>query len=223
MKHAGHESWQIREERWSQYFDWALWIRAAERIDVPAGGIVPGALLIDRLPEPSPGLDQAVLAAEWVAWWRSLFDLPREGSLPGEGDLPGEGRLSSPGQLTDSGEPPPRFADGGPDLDGLAGQPLLREVLARRWMAAHRWHSDRKLAGLREYGNWRRQQSSAVMREFERTLGRRARPFALTIDVLPVDDPEVRAISDTRFLVSERIRDSSDWAEVLRGLVGPLA
>jgi hypothetical protein len=95
--------------------------------------------------------------------------------------------------------------------------------LARRWMTADHWHSERKLAGLRAYPSWRRMQSTAVMAEFERKLGRRARPFVLTIDVLPVDDREVRRVSDTRFLVPEGIRDSADWAEVLRGLVEPLA
>ena len=76
MRYAGQRSWQIREDRWNQHFDWALWVRAAERIDVPPGGIVPGPLLIESLPEPSPGLDGAVLAREWRAWWRALCDLP---------------------------------------------------------------------------------------------------------------------------------------------------
>ncbi|HEY4018605.1 MAG TPA: hypothetical protein VGM75_07960 [Pseudonocardiaceae bacterium] len=202
MRFAGRESWQIREDRWIQHFEWALWIRAAERIDAPAGGIVPGPLLIDPLPEPSPGLDRETLAAEWVSWWSALCGLP-------------EWTPSDGGQ-------PPQFAHSGPEFEGLAGQPLLRAVMALRWMEAHEWHSARKSAGIRQrlhHGA----QVSTVVADVERGLGRAARPFVLSVDVLPVDDEEIRAVGEARFLVSEGVRDGAGWAGVLRGLVEPLA
>ncbi len=50
----------------------ALWFRAAERIDVPAGGVVPGPADIDPLPEQTAApADEAELAAGWLAWWRA--------------------------------------------------------------------------------------------------------------------------------------------------------
>ncbi|HJP79560.1 MAG TPA: hypothetical protein VJ914_35140 [Pseudonocardiaceae bacterium] len=200
MRYAGQRSWQIREDRWGQHFDWALWVRAVERIDVPPGGIVPGPLLIESLPEPSPGLDGAVLAREWRAWWRAwwraLCDLPeRDAGLRRE--LP-------------SGV-------------GLDEQSLLGEVLTRRFLEVQHWHGERKRAGLRGHLHLSGTHASTVVAEVERELGRRAKPFVLTIDVLPVADREVRGISETRFLVPEGIRDGTEWAEVLRGLVEPLA
>lgn len=203
MRHAGQESWQIREDRWIQHFEWALWVRAAERIDAPAGGIVPGPLLIDPLPEPSPGLDLAALSGQWLAWWRVLCDLPEW----------------SP---SDGGSPPP-FAHSGPDFDGLDGQPLLRDVLRHRWLEAHRWHSERKHEGVADRTFVRGPRASTVVAEVERVNGRAARPFVLAIDVLPVDDRKIRAISETRFLVPEGVRDGAEWADVLRELVEPLA
>jgi hypothetical protein len=43
---------------WSEPCDVALWVRAAERIDVPAGGIVPGPLALYPVPEPTAGLHE---------------------------------------------------------------------------------------------------------------------------------------------------------------------
>ena len=203
MHHAGHESWQIREDRWIQHFECALWIRAAERIDVPAGGIVPGPLLIDPLPAPSPGLDLAVLGEQWLAWWRVLCELP-EWSPADDGS-------------------PALFAHSGPEFDGLSGQPLLREVLRHRWPQALQWHRERKRAGIAGRAFWRGPLAASVVAEVERVNGRTARPFVLTIDVLPVADQEIRPIGEARFLVPEGVRDGADWAHVLRGLVEPLA
>ncbi len=203
MQLAGQRSWQIREDRWIQHFDLALWIRAAERIDARAGGLVPGPLVTDAVPEPSVGLNRAMLAEEWVSWWRALCTLPEW--IPSDG-----------GQ-------PPAFAHSGPEFAGLSGQPLLRDVLRRRWPEANEWHSARKAAGVREFVRGRRPEAPAVVAEVERALGRKAKPFVLSIDVLPVDDTELRAVSEARFLVPEGIRDGADWPMVLRGLVEPLA
>src|SRR2546423_13812161 len=84
MRLGDGPSWQISTDRWNQAFDWALWMRAAERIDAPVGGMVPGPLDIDPLPEPStspdpglgpsPGVD---LVDGWLGWWHGLATMPR--------------------------------------------------------------------------------------------------------------------------------------------------
>ncbi len=53
MEVAPTRPWRIREERWNEEYDVPLWFRAAERIDVPAGGVVPGPAEIDPLPDRS--------------------------------------------------------------------------------------------------------------------------------------------------------------------------
>jgi hypothetical protein len=42
MRMAGSPSWRISEDRWPEPFEVALWFRAAERIAVAPGGVVPG-------------------------------------------------------------------------------------------------------------------------------------------------------------------------------------
>jgi hypothetical protein len=51
MRLAGSSSWRVSEDRWPEEFDVALWFRAAERIDVPSGGVVPGAPDVEPLPD----------------------------------------------------------------------------------------------------------------------------------------------------------------------------
>jgi hypothetical protein len=68
MRVVGRRSWSLRvgdDER----METALWVRLVERIDVPAGGTVPGSLLVADPPAPSTETD---LTAPWHAWWDSL-------------------------------------------------------------------------------------------------------------------------------------------------------
>jgi hypothetical protein len=51
---AGTRPWQFSEDRWPETYEVPLWFRAAERIDVPAAGVVPGPADIDALPARSP-------------------------------------------------------------------------------------------------------------------------------------------------------------------------
>lgn len=68
VRAAGRQSWSLRvgdDER----METALWVRLVERIDVPAGGTVPGSLLVADPPAPSAETD---LTAPWHTWWASL-------------------------------------------------------------------------------------------------------------------------------------------------------
>jgi hypothetical protein len=200
MRFAGQESWLINESRWTQHFELALWVRAVERIDVPAGGIVPGPLVVDPVPQPSPGLDRAALAAEWASWWRALCVLPEWS--PSEGGWP------------------PQIAYCGPEFAGLAEhQPLSHSVMVRRWPEVQAWRTGRQRVAYRH----REPAAAGVVAEVERTLGRRAKPFVLFVDVLALADNEIRAVGGNRFLVPESVRDGAGWAGVLRGLVEELA
>ncbi|BCB84840.1 hypothetical protein Psuf_021530 [Phytohabitans suffuscus] len=53
MRTRRFDSWSIGVGGGGYQYDWPLWTRAAERIDVPAGGVVPGPLDIAALPPPT--------------------------------------------------------------------------------------------------------------------------------------------------------------------------
>ncbi len=195
---------QISTYRWNQAFDWALWIRAAERIPVPAGGLVPGPLLINLPPEPSgvsipPG---AALAEGWRDWWESLARMPRWQPDP----LAGR---------------PPQLAYLPPDFPGLSRYPELQRIAVDRWREAHDWHTARKAAGLDRYQPQPRE--SLLVLEIERELGRRVPAFDLEFILLPVLDEEIREVTPTRYLVPESVYDGPQWTDRLRPLVRHLA
>ena len=201
MHLGGGPSWQISTDRGNQAYDWALWIRAAERIHVPAGGLVPGPLAIDPLPEPSttPGTN---LAEGWRDWWEGLARMPRW-------------------QPDRSAGPPPQVAYLPPDFPGLARWPDLQRVAVNRWREAQDWHSGRRAAGV-DRGMVQPRESLLVL-EIERELSRRVPPFDLEFILLPVLDAEVREVTPTRYLVPESVYDSPQWTEWLRPVILRLA
>jgi hypothetical protein len=205
MHLAGSSSWRISEDRWPEAFDVALWFRAAERIDVAPGGVVPGTADVEPLPDPSTGpSDAAELAAGWLAWWHALIELPP---------------LSPP---FDPARPPPLLAVTPPDFPGLAAWPALRRAVTRRRRQAYDWHNARKQAGL-EAGLYRNARTGQVVAELERELRRKARPFSLDFVLLPVRDEQVRLAGADRYLVPERVHDGPQWPGLLRGLLIPRA
>ena len=200
MHLGGGPSWQISTDRGNQAYDWALWIRAAERIHVPAGGLIPGPLAIDPLPEPSTlaGVD---LAEGWRDWWEGLARMPRWRP----------DRMSGP---------PPQLAYLPPDFPGLVRWPDLQRVAVDRWREAQDWHSRRRAAADRGTAQPR---ESLLVLEIERELGRRVPPFDLEFILLPVLDAEVREVTPTRYLVPESVYDGPQWTDRLRPLVMHLA
>jgi hypothetical protein len=133
MEVAPTRPWRIREERWNEEYDLPLWFRAAERIGVPAGGVVPGRAEIDPLPDRSAApADPGELATGWLAWWEALV-----GQLP----------LREP--LDPSRLPSAMVFTGPPDFAGLADWPVLQRVVAARWHEATDWHRRRSPHGPR--------------------------------------------------------------------------
>ena len=205
MRLTGSPSWRISEDRWPEAFDVALWFRAAERIDVPPGGVVPGAPDVEPLPDPGTDpSDAAELGAGWLAWWHALIGLPP----------------LSPS--SDPADPPALLAFDPPDFPALAAWPALQRAVTRRWRQAYDWHNARMKAGL-EAGLHRDARTGLVVAELERQLGRKARPFSLDFVLLPVRDEQVRPAGADRYLVPERVYDGPQWPEVLRGLLIPRA
>ena len=202
MRVLGTRSWQIRLDRWSQAHDVALWFRAAERIDAPAGGEVPGPLDVSPVPTRSATVD-ADLAAGWHAWWHAIVTMPAP-TLPGPG----------------AEFVPPDVGFYPPDFERLAPWPALHEVVAHRWHEAYEWHNARKGAALVAGRHIpRHSRENEVVSRVERELRRRVAPFLLDLIALPVLDDEVRPITDGRFLVPERVYDGDGWPDVLRALV----
>ena len=130
MQEAGKPSWRIVVRRWEQLIDSALWIRAAERLDVPAGGVIPGPLDIDPVPAPSTSSGPPTGPGAGVG---GLVALP--------------GGRAGPGAAS-RGTRSPEPAYDTPDPLGLAGRPALRAVVARRWPEMRDWQAERTRAGM---------------------------------------------------------------------------
>jgi hypothetical protein len=178
--------------------DCALWIRAAERIDVPADPLVPGPLDVHPLPDPTVVAD-AALGAEWLRWWWSLVDSPDPRPRPPL-------------------DPAPEPAYDTPDPLGLARLPALRSLVAQRWPEARRWHAAR----LRdERGAYRvpSADNGHTVGAVEREFGRRLRPFHVEFVLLPVRDDAIRRVDEHRYLVPERVYGGPAWSSWLRELV----
>lgn len=207
MRSAGSASWSIGIDRWDHQLEWALWFRAAERIEVPAEELVTGPPDVDPVPEPSlPSGGE--LVDGWLWWWRALL---ARSSLTGPPQPPDMDELN-------------RFSP--PDFAGLAGYPALRRVVSTRWGEANAWHSARKRAGLAAFRAARAQElgrEGAVVRAVEAEIGRKAAPFSLRIIVLPVLERQIRSAGTSTYLVPELVHASGAYDEWLRELVRTLA
>ena len=189
-------SWRMSLDSASAMMDCALWIRAAERLQIPPDPLVPGPLDIDRPPSPISTGDQ-VIAEQWLGWWLSLIAPHRENR-----------------PLDQTLEP----AHDTPDPLGLAPYPLLAALVARRWPQAIEWHNARRLRDAEQHPA-ASLIPNLVVQDLERTVGRRMRPFNLEFILLPVRDDVIRRVDDERYLVPERVFHGPGWAAWLRGLV----
>jgi hypothetical protein len=221
-------AWQIHVDEWIWPCEMVLWLRAAEAIDVPAGGLVPGPLDTGPLHAPMPPSPTATpvppsptatpvppsptatpesateLAEGWLAWWHAVLRQPR------------------PQPPTEPGQPPALptgFDDFWPPVfRGLRPWPALREVARRRWPQAHEWHSARARAAIAARSFPSLRENDAV-RGVRRRLHRRLAPFRLELMVVPVRDDEIRHIEATRYLVPERVYAGAQWPQLLEPLI----
>jgi hypothetical protein len=195
MRLSGTKSWQISVGT-NMLIDCALWIRAVERLAVPADPLVPGPLDLERPPAPISTADESI-AAEWLGWWHSLVDPAARGVPPG--------RMLEPAYDT-------------PDPLGLAAYPLLAAIVTRRWQQASEWHHERQ----RKYIEAQLPPSPMISKQvaaFERALGRRVRPFTVEFVLIAVRDEVIREINPQRYLVPDKVYDGPNWAGWIRDLV----
>jgi hypothetical protein len=207
MRSAGTASWSISVDPWNQQLEWALWFRAAERVQVQADGLVTGPPDVDPLPERSVRSGDE-LAEGWLWWWRTLLGRPALTVPPAPSDVAHLKGFSPP------------------DLEGLADYPALRRVVAARWTEADAWHSARKRAGAEALGAGRgpgHLRECTVVRAVEAEIGHKAAPFSVRIIVLPVLDQQIRAAGRSTFLVPERVYASGAYVDWLRKVVRALA
>ncbi|MGH3294919.1 MAG: hypothetical protein ACRDP7_24285, partial [Trebonia sp.] len=108
------------------------------------------------------------------------------------------------------------------DFTGLGGWPALQRVVAARWQEATDWHRRRKIAALAA-GPPHDLRTVHAVRDLERELGRRVKPFDLDFALLPVRDDQIRQPRPGRYLVPERLRDGPRWPQLLRELLLPRA
>lgn len=205
MRFAGASSWQVRVDQGVTELDLALWVRAVERIPIPAGGLIPGPLDLDPIPPASePRLDVAEGIDGWASWWAQLLDV-----------APPNPRLVALARDPDVDLQETRFP-------WLLAWPDLHRVVNQRTREASRWHDDRKFVGIRDTFPPLHRHDGDVVRQLEHDLHRKAPPFVCEILVLPVLDDEIREFSPGRFLVPERVYNGPAWPATLTELVRPL-
>jgi hypothetical protein len=189
--------WRMSLDAAPEMITCALWIRAAERLQIPSDPLVPGPLDIDR-PPPPISIGDEVIAEQWLGWWYSLVAPRRRSWQPPGPDL--------------------QPADGTPDPLGLAPYPLLAALVTKRWPQARAWQSAR----LREAIERRIQApltETLVVQALERRLGRRVRPFSLEFLLLPVRDYVIRKVDEERYLVPENVYYGPTWTDWLSRLL----
>lgn len=197
----------MRLDRWDVSTDHALWLRAAERIDVPAGGVVPGPL-DDDPPAPARPLADPVAAAEgWRWWWSAIVTPAADDPAVADGPEAWAARAADRMRRVEA-------------TAALAPWPELAAAAAARFREFHAWHTARQSAGLQRHGPGD-DRDGRVVRELERRLGGSAPPFVVEVLVLPVRDDEVRPVGPDRYLVPEHIYDGPDWSDHLEALLLP--
>jgi hypothetical protein len=190
MRRSGTDSWRVAV-RSDPLIDCALWIRAAERLDVPPDPLVPGPADIDHPPAPISTADDTI-ARQWLGWWYTLI---------------------APHQTPRPPDPALEPAYGSPDPLGLAPYPALAAVVTRRRSQAFEWHHARS-------SGWPDSSAiNEVVAEVERSAGRAVRPFDVEFLLIPVRDDVIRRVDDRRHLVPSPVYHGPTWGPWLRALI----
>lgn len=203
MKRGRSKTWQVTEDSPTDVLI-ALYLRDAAGL-TPTG--VPSLPAIDSAVAPTP-LDRRehsperldVLRAEWTDWWH---------------------RLTTP-------TPTPRLWElEPPHFSAFDGAPELRALLvdgfgpARRWAGArHEEFGDSSVERIRRGEH----DINSVVVACERVLGRKAEPFHLVLDVLPLAERGTWIIGPSRLVVSTSLRsDSGAFRETMAPIIHALA
>jgi hypothetical protein len=196
MRLAGRESWVV----WSGTdgaAELALFVRDALALPVEEPAL-PG------LEPPVPvlsvdGVDRAAVAAEWPGWWADILEFCRYRLTAAPGTHPS---LDSYPAVETS--------------PALAGRPALRAAIAALTDPVRRYQSglgfevpSSMLAG-------------EVVRDLERELGRRARPFRFVFTEVRLRGEVWQPVADRHVLVSTRFMASPAARQAVRDAFAPL-
>jgi hypothetical protein len=213
MQVAGRESWRMAcgEPRLLLL---ALYVRDAAGIGAVADPPVP------RLDPPVPRAAEAAppaASAQWTAWWRRLLVSEPEVGRAVEAAGGGQASLRALASYRR------RFIP--PDFEGLRESPELRDLVARHHAAADAWIEARARESFaRSAARGGSRVEWEAVRDAERRLGRRARPFRLQVSVLPVLGDHCWRVGDEHLLVTRARHWAPDaWRRDLQPVVDELA
>ena len=219
MQLAGTTSWRMGTDE-PQSLLMALYVRDASGLHPQVNPEIPPL-------EPAPPFGEmpsaadSIASAQWADWWQQLLEgggfWPEDKS---PSDLP---RLIHDPEIQRLYYWPSRHQP--PDFVGLSGTRELQALVRRHHEAGRIWSEARKhefvaLTAARQ----RVWLETEVVRTVERGLGRKARPFALDIRVLPVEAVHAWRLSSGRALVTRALfRDRAAYREWLRPIIEEIA
>ncbi len=199
MRFAGSTSWRVS---WGgeEEIDAALYVRDALALSVDEGQVLPPV-------EPSvpvsvpPGIDRAAVQAQWSDWWTDLL------AYLGNRDDP---------------DPDPRGTSARYRRPALAEDSAMRQVMADFAEPAARHN-----ASFQERSRTRQLEAGELVgdlvRDAERHLGRRAKPFSLDLIEISVAGRVWQPLSDHQILVSSQFaEDRPALTRALREVIAKL-
>jgi hypothetical protein len=196
--------WRVKVEQWEEAPDIALWLRAAERIDATARGLVPGPLADGPVPKrtTSPSTE---LSVAWINWWTAIV---------------AGGIIRTPQGTAISGEWVGMVE---PEFSGLGPWPALQSPARARYPEAKAWHDARGRAGLDRLPESIPTRSLDVVGPTLERWGKRlGREAVVELLALPVTDDEIRPIREDLFMVSESLCLRADFGQRLAAFVDGL-
>ena len=178
--------------------DVALYLRDVLALSVEDGQLLPPVEPAVPVRVP-PAIDRAAVQAQWAPWWNGLLSFLRDGGSV----------------RTRRGWPVP---GDGSAIDLAArhfGPSAARHFAAARRPVSSGFHRRQILAG---------EQLGRLVRETEVELGRRARPFRLSVLEIPVAGRVWVRTAEEQLLVSSRLAgDVSVVERAMRGLIREIA